>query len=198
MSKRRKVWWNWKKVICQKSQKLVRTSKEGHPFNLLCNCQLAFVWGVHQARDELCLWYLKNYLFEISLQFSPGLMQMFFSDVLNKKSMYMYYSLNPCPNMIHFGAIDFSEFCNLWSSDKFLLTLRVSIQKVIKTHKHIQWKLNIKRMRSDITNCFLWSQWNKLLCFVLFRDYWYDKQNFMVPKDLVILSFPCIQRRVPG
>ena len=44
----------------------------------------------------------------------------------------------------------------------------------------------------DRTNYFLWSQWNKFLCFVLFIDYWYNnisawynKQNIMVPMILL-------------
>ena len=37
----------------------------------------------------------------------------------------------------------------------------------------IQWKLDIKR--SDITNCFLRSQLNNFLCFVLFIDNCYNK-----------------------
>ena len=35
--------------------------------------------------------------------------------------------------------------------------------------------INLDIKRSDITNCFRRSQWNKLLCFVLFIDYWYKK-----------------------
>ena len=44
----------------------------------------------------------------------------------------------------------------------------------------IQWKLDMKR--SDITNYILWSQWINFICFALFIDYWYNKQNFPVPR----------------
>ena len=37
---------------------------------------------------------------------------------------------------------------------------------------------------SDITNSFLWSQWNNLLCFLLFIDNWYNKISDITNKFL--------------
>ena len=43
----------------------------------------------------------------------------------------------------------------------------------------LQWKVLSKKRSDDkipdITKCFLRSQWNHLLCFILFIDYWYNK-----------------------
>ena len=56
----------------------------------------------------------------------------------------------------------------------------------------IQWKLNIKRSGNSkeiwynkilsITNCFLWSQLNNFLCFLLFIDNWYLTRYLMTNK----------------
>ena len=57
----------------------------------------------------------------------------------------------------------------------------------------LQWKLDIKR--SDITNCFLRSQWINLFCFILFMDYWYNKISDITNK--ISLSQGCRYTEFP-
>ena len=65
----------------------------------------------------------------------------------------------------------------------FMSWIRTALAWVLQGCKWVQWKSDIKR--SDMTHCFLWSQWNKLLCVVLlyitdtvetrYKDIWYNK-----------------------
>ena len=45
---------------------------------------------------------------------------------------------------------------------------------------------------SDMRNWFLWFQWNQLLCFVLFIDYWYvyNKMPDMIKNIPVQMQVP--------
>ena len=61
----------------------------------------------------------------------------------------------------------------------------------VPLHPVLQWKLV---MRSDITNRFLWSQLNNFLCFILFIDYWNNKQNFLVPRNFLYRVSPILSK----